>query len=116
MSAFDRESIRRAVQPVLWNASNYPRPAQPHILGQDISPLTDRVVSAVLGIENDSTDAADIRKRLELELIDDAFCDVYADQPIGTRGHVALGKAIDRLQSWRRQHGMTYEPFEGGSE
>ncbi|WP_137771871.1 MULTISPECIES: hypothetical protein [unclassified Microbacterium] len=44
----EREALRRAVQSVTWNASNYPRKAQPHILGADISPITDSITDAVL--------------------------------------------------------------------
>lgn len=47
-SVLSREDIRRAVAPILWNTSNYPRRAQPYILGQDIAPLTDRVINAVV--------------------------------------------------------------------
>ncbi|RKN68552.1 hypothetical protein [Microbacterium sp. CGR2] len=43
----EREALIRAVQSVTWNASNYPRNAQPHILGQDVVPLTMRVVESV---------------------------------------------------------------------
>lgn len=46
----DRAALRKAVQPVLWNASNYPRKAQPHILGQDITPLVDQVTDAVFAL------------------------------------------------------------------
>lgn len=43
-----REDIRNAVAPVLVNASSFPRKAQPHLLGQDMAPLIDRVVTAVV--------------------------------------------------------------------
>lgn len=59
-----------------------------------------------------NTTPQDIRKRLELELIDDAFCDVFSEYPADA-SHAALGRAIERLQAWRRQYGLTYEPFEG---
>ena len=39
--------IRRAVQCVLFNVSNYPRRAQPYLAGQNIAPLTSLVVMAV---------------------------------------------------------------------
>lgn len=41
----------------------------------------------------------------ELELIDDAFCDIYSEHP-NDSGERALGRAIDRLQQWRRDWGM----------
>lgn len=42
-----REELIRAVQAVTWNASNYPPKIQPHVLGQDIVPLTMKIVDAV---------------------------------------------------------------------
>lgn len=44
----DREALDIAVSSVLWNASNYPRRAQPGILGGDILPLCDKVTDAVI--------------------------------------------------------------------
>lgn len=43
----ERDKLIRAVQEVTWNASNYPEKMQPHVLGQDIVPLTMRIVDAV---------------------------------------------------------------------
>lgn len=43
----DRDALRRALVPVLCNASNYPGPVQVHILGRDMGPLVARAVSAV---------------------------------------------------------------------
>lgn len=43
----ERKVLDRAVRGVTWNASNYPRRAQPHILGADIGPLTTKIVEAV---------------------------------------------------------------------
>ncbi|PZE23872.1 hypothetical protein [Curtobacterium sp. MCBD17_028] len=45
-----REQIDTAVGAVLFNASNYPRPAVPHIAGQDIAPLRTKVTDAVLAL------------------------------------------------------------------
>ncbi|MDK8171719.1 hypothetical protein QP735_04170 [Curtobacterium citreum] len=47
-----RKQIDTAVGAVLFNASNYPRPAMPHILGQDIAPLRAKVTDAVLALLN----------------------------------------------------------------
>lgn len=44
----DREALRRAIQGVLWNASNFPAKVVPHMLGQDVGPLTKRVTDAVI--------------------------------------------------------------------
>ena len=44
----DREVILAAVQRTLWNASNYPPKVQPHLLGQDIGPLSAAVTDAVM--------------------------------------------------------------------
>ena len=46
----EREALIRAVQEVTWNASNYPAKAQPHILGQDVVPLTLKIVDAVQAV------------------------------------------------------------------
>jgi hypothetical protein len=45
-----REQIDTAVGAVLFNASNYPRSAMPHMLGQDIGPLRAKVTDAVLAL------------------------------------------------------------------
>ncbi|MBT2502994.1 hypothetical protein [Curtobacterium sp. ISL-83] len=43
-----REQVNAAVGEVLFNASNYPRAAVPHIIGQDIGPLRAKVTDAVV--------------------------------------------------------------------
>lgn len=43
-----REQINSAVGEALFNASNYPRAAMPHILGHDIGPLRNKVTEAVM--------------------------------------------------------------------
>lgn len=43
-----RDRIGSAVGEVLFNASNYPKKAMPHILGQDIGPLREKVTEAVM--------------------------------------------------------------------
>jgi hypothetical protein len=52
----DEDAIRRAVAPVLVNATNYPDRVTPHILGQDMTPLIEKVVARVMraGAEQDS--------------------------------------------------------------
>jgi hypothetical protein len=52
-----REAVTAAVQKVLWNASNYPEPAQARMLGQDVTGLTAKVVDALAQF--------DIRERSE---------------------------------------------------
>ncbi|MEV8338508.1 hypothetical protein [Leucobacter sp. NPDC077196] len=39
-------TIRHAVQSVVWNAANHPKPSA--VLGQDIRPLTDEIVASVM--------------------------------------------------------------------
>ncbi|PYY59974.1 hypothetical protein DEJ17_06290 [Curtobacterium sp. MCSS17_011] len=51
-----REQINSAVGSVLFNASNYPRPAVPHILGADIGPLRNKVTDAVLALIQNGAD------------------------------------------------------------
>ncbi len=43
----EREALITAVQAVTWNASNYPENVQPHILGQNVVPLTVKIADAV---------------------------------------------------------------------
>ena len=54
-----REQIDTAVGGVLFNASNYPRQAAPHILGQDIGPLRAKVTDAVLALLSQPTPSAE---------------------------------------------------------
>lgn len=54
-----REQIESAVGAVLFNASNYPRPAVPHILGQDIAPLRSKVTDAALALFQQPTPSAE---------------------------------------------------------
>lgn len=70
----DRERIRKAVGAVLANSSNYPRGAQPYILGQDIGPLVERTVKAVMaamkpeqGIVLTPEEAQDARMALRMD-------------------------------------------------
>lgn len=44
----DEDGLRRAIQGVLWNASNFPAKVVPHMLGQDVGPLTKKVTDAVI--------------------------------------------------------------------
>lgn len=44
----------------------------------------------------------------ELELIDDAFCDIYAEGHLKPGTEQAFRAAIDQLQKWREQYGFTY--------
>lgn len=53
------------------------------------------------------TDPTSIPARYSLEMITDAFEDALKE-----RSFVGLAGAIDRLQDWRRDHGLTYQPFE----
>lgn len=46
----NREALEGALVGVISNASNYPEPAQPHILGRDSSKLRTKVVDAVLAL------------------------------------------------------------------
>ncbi len=48
----------------------------------------------------------------EIELIDDAFCDIIQDQYAYLTPEVerTLTRAIERLRAWREQYGMTYPP------
>lgn len=41
-------TVRRAVAPVLVDAMNFPDRVQPFILGQNMGPLIDKVVAAVM--------------------------------------------------------------------
>lgn len=43
-----RALVRRAVGGVLFNASNFPEPAQSHLLGQNMGPLNEKLTNAVL--------------------------------------------------------------------
>lgn len=43
---------------VLWNASNYPRRASIAMLGQDIAPLHEKVVSAALAVFREHAEPA----------------------------------------------------------
>ena len=50
------DRLRGALANVLCNASNYPRRAQPYLLGQDMGPLIAKTMDAVLaaqGVEAD---------------------------------------------------------------
>lgn len=44
------EQIDRAVGGVVWNAANYPEAAQSRMLGADISPLREKITSAVMPV------------------------------------------------------------------
>lgn len=48
MNEIDRETLRIAVMRILRNATNYPEKVQPHILGQNMAPLCDKVVDSIL--------------------------------------------------------------------
>lgn len=49
------EKLKLRVGEVLWNASNYPAKVTPHMLGQDIAPLREKVVSAALAVFREHT-------------------------------------------------------------
>lgn len=66
-----REEIARAAGPVLWNAGNYPRKAQPHMLGQDTAPLRDLVVDAPCKPE---------RRISEIPVIEPAIFKTYPEE------------------------------------
>ncbi|GAB3125841.1 hypothetical protein [Glaciibacter psychrotolerans] len=55
----DREELARAIGGVLFNVSNFPKPAQARLLGQDMKPLKDKFTDAIL--------AAGFRKPAEPE-------------------------------------------------
>ena len=44
----DRKAVRVAIGSVLFNASNYPAKVAPHMPGQDVGPLTQKVTDAVI--------------------------------------------------------------------
>lgn len=44
----NKDDIREAVAPAVVNASNYPKRVQPYILGQDMSPLIEKIVERVM--------------------------------------------------------------------
>ena len=45
----ERDALRGALTNVLSNASNFPQIVQSRLLGQDMEPLTTKVIDAVLG-------------------------------------------------------------------
>lgn len=47
-----REALADTIQPILWNGSNYPGKASVAILGQNIGPLRDKVVAALLAADH----------------------------------------------------------------
>lgn len=58
-----RDAVRSAVGGVLFNAMNYPERVQHLMLGQDISPLTQKVTDAVLAaLSQQRPDAAVLRE------------------------------------------------------
>lgn len=56
-----RALIDRAVGAVLFNASNYPERVQSRILGQDTSPLREKVTDAVLAVLPEHSDSEWVR-------------------------------------------------------
>lgn len=102
-----RGLIRNAVMTVVTNASNFPAKVTPHILGQNMGPLGDRITDAVLAISRVSTPPTDEDERDEIAtIIDEELSD------LATR--VGKGRILDLAAliaaRVRRQAVSTPEP------
>lgn len=113
------ESLRGPLANVLCNASNFPRRAQPHILGADMGPLIDKTAEAVVdavvaAIKRAEAAEAEV-ERLRIQWDRSGKNDLIerAEAAEQERDRLAAEKAKRQAEAWERGYMFAFAQERG---